>query len=94
MFGIDFVRDLGLILLPNFMLLQVELSLGSGRLMIEGNGAQLNCSSGEYGSGCIGRAGVLLQASGRKIMVVAKMNPITEELERGSDGLCVKVYSL
>jgi len=62
--------------------------------MIEGNAAQLNCSSGEYGSGCIGRSGLLLQAFTRKFAVIVKMDPITEELERGPNGLCVKVRSL
>ena len=59
--------------------------------MVEGNGAQLNCSSGEYGSGCIGRSGLLLQKFSRNIIVVVKMDPITEELERGPNGLCVQV---
>jgi hypothetical protein len=59
--------------------------------MVEGNGAQLNCSSGEYGSGCIGRMGLLAHAFTRKASVIVKMDPITEELERSPDGLCVKV---
>jgi hypothetical protein len=54
----------------------------------------LNCSSGEYGSGNIGRAGLLMQALTRKQNVFAKLDPITEELERGPDGLCVLVVSL
>jgi hypothetical protein len=36
----------------------------------------------------------LLQAFTRKVAVVVKMDPITEELERGPDGLCTKVHSL
>lgn len=51
----------------------------------------MNCSSGEYGSGCIGRAGILLRAFSAGLAVIVKMDPITEELERGPDGLCVKV---
>ena len=86
------MRDLESILLLSSMLLQVHHTKRI-ELMIEGNGAQLNCSSGEYGSGCIGRSGVLLQAFSRKMAVVVKMDPITEELERGPDGLCVKVCS-
>ena len=63
-------------------------------LMIDGNSALLNCSSGEYGSGYIGRSGLLLRAFTRKIAVIVKIDPITEELERGPDGLCIKVYFL
>lgn len=59
--------------------------------MSEGNGAQVNRSSGEYGSGSIGRLGVLGQAFIRDFAVVAKIDPITEQLERGPNGLCVQV---
>lgn len=59
--------------------------------MAEGNGAQLNCSSGDYGSGCIGRSGLLADLFARKIGVIVKIDPITEELERGPDGLCIRV---
>ena len=59
--------------------------------MIEGNGAQLNCSSGDYGSGCIGRMGPLLDLFAKKLGVIVKIDPITEELKRGPDGLCIKV---
>jgi hypothetical protein len=89
MCGIDFVSDLVWIQLQNYMLRQVAL-LGTD-LMVEGNGAQLNCSSGEYGSGCIGRMGLLANAFTRKASVIVKMDPLTEELERGPDGLCVRV---
>lgn len=64
------------------------------RLIIEGNGAQLNCSSGDYGSGCIGRMGPLLDLFAKKIGVIVKIDPITEELERGPDGLCIRVQPL
>jgi hypothetical protein len=59
--------------------------------MIEGNGAQLNYSSGDYGAGCIGRLGPLAQFMTRKTAVIVKMDPITEELTRTPNGLCIKV---
>jgi hypothetical protein len=59
--------------------------------MVEGNGTQVNCSSGDYGSGSIGRSGVLLQKMLKTMVVIAKLDPITEQLERGPDGLCVMV---
>jgi hypothetical protein len=61
--------------------------------MVEGNGAQLNYNSGEFGAGCIGREGFLWQLMTRKKSVVVKIDPITEELERDATGLCVKVFS-
>ena len=61
-------------------------------LMTEGNGAQLNHSAGDYGSGCIGRMGLLALAMTRKAAVIVKMDPITEELERTPNGLCVLVH--
>jgi hypothetical protein len=60
--------------------------------MIEGNGAQLNCSSGDYGAGYIGRMGPLAQLATKKTAVIVKMDPITEELARAPNGLCIKVY--
>jgi hypothetical protein len=86
------VKDLELIRLQNYTPRQVNPL--RPRLIVEGNGAQLNCSSGEYGSGCIGRMGVLANLFTRSASVIVKMDPITEELERGPDGLCIRVVSL
>lgn len=63
-------------------------------LMAEGNGAQLNCNSGEYGAGSIGRMGFLAAALTRKQSVIVKIDPITEEFERDSNGLCIRVRLL
>jgi hypothetical protein len=60
-------------------------------LTLEGIGAQLNRSSGDYGSGYIGRLGLLGLAVSRKVAVIVKIDPITEEIERRSDGLCIPV---
>ena len=89
MFGIGSVIDLVSRLLLSCMRLLV--CRPEMRLMIEGNGAQLNCSSGDYGAGCIGRMGPIADLFARKIGVIVKIDPITEELERGPDGLCVEV---
>lgn len=62
--------------------------------MTEGNGAQLNYNSGEYGAGSIGRSGVLIQAITKSVAVIVKIDPITEQLERGPDGLCVQVLGI
>jgi len=61
-------------------------------LTSEGNGLQLNYNAGEFGAGCIGRTGLLAHLMSRNNSVVVKIDPITEEIERGAAGLCVKVY--
>ena len=48
----------------------------------------MNYNSGETGSGCVGRMGPLLAFATRKHFIVAKIDPITESLQRGPNGLC------
>src|SRR2546423_3311743 len=92
MFGIDLDIGLVWIQLLSCMLRQVCSSRSATRInLIEGNGAQLNCSSGDYGAGCIGRFGPLAQLMTRKTSMIVKMDPITEELARTPNGLCIKV---
>jgi len=92
--GIDSVNDLELTLSVNYMLLQVWFSRAPFSDNAEGNGGQFNYSSGDYGSGCIGRSGLLLQAFAYKGVFCAKIDPISEELKRGPNGLCIRVRSL
>lgn len=54
----------------------------------------MNRSSGEYGAGCVGRLGWIGQLFIGSTTVIVKIDPITEQIERGPDGLCVKVTCL
>lgn len=51
----------------------------------------MNCSSGDYGAGYIGRMGLLAQLFTRKAAVIVKIDPFADNLERGPDGLCIRV---
>jgi len=46
-----------------------------------------------YGSGFIGRSGPLAATLSRKSSVFAKIDPVTEELERNSKRICIQVLS-
>jgi len=53
----------------------------------------MNYNSSEIGSGCIGRMGALASFATRRDIIVVKIDPITETLQRGADGSCLLVFT-
>lgn len=53
----------------------------------EGNGALLNYNTGEFGSGAVGRFGSLARKI-RPDFRIFRVDPITEDVVRGANGLC------
>lgn len=59
----------------------------------EATGGFFNVCTGELGTGAIGQQGTLLKIL-QKDWAIVKIDPVTEELERGRDGFCIKVCPL
>ncbi|CDS05178.1 hypothetical protein LRAMOSA07707 [Lichtheimia ramosa] len=55
----------------------------------EATGGFFNVCTGELGTGAIGQQGTLLKIL-QKDWAIVKIDPVTEELERGRDGFCIK----
>ena len=51
----------------------------------------MNYNSTDIGAGCIGRMGALASFATRRDIIIAKIDPITETLQRGEKGFCVLV---
>ena len=51
----------------------------------------MNYNSSEIGAGCIGRMGALASYATRRDIIVAKIDPISETLQRGANGACMLV---
>ena len=51
----------------------------------------MNYNSSEIGAGCIGRMGALASFATRRDIIVAKIDPITETLQRSANGACALV---
>lgn len=55
------------------------------------NTALVNYNTNDFGAGAIGREGLMTRLLKRNTQVILRIDPITEKVARGENGLCIRV---